>query len=101
MFVAHVPAWYLLTNRVEARWRTSGLMPVGVAASILPDLDLVTFCIVDHRRVLHHAYWTPRPVLVGGDHVRLVCRRRGGAAPDGWGRSAALFANDLLLEANT
>jgi hypothetical protein len=34
---------------------------VGLAASVLPDLDILWFYIVDHRRVLHHHYWTHVP----------------------------------------
>jgi inner membrane protein len=65
VFIAHVPAGYLLTRRLEARWRTSGLLPVGLAASVLPDLDLLWFDVVDHRRVLHHHYWTHVPFWWG------------------------------------
>jgi len=61
VFIAHLPAGYLLTKRIEARWRASGLMPLGLAASVLPDTDLFWLYVVDHRRVLHHGYWTHVP----------------------------------------
>jgi inner membrane protein len=61
VFLAHLPAGYLLTKRIEARCGVSGLMPVGLVASVLPDLDLFRFYVLDGRRVLHHEYWTHVP----------------------------------------
>jgi inner membrane protein len=60
MFVAHVPAGYLLTRRIAPRASTR-LLVLGLVASVLPDFDLIWFYLVDHGRVLHHAYWTHQP----------------------------------------
>lgn len=60
MFIAHAPAGYLLTRKL-ARHPSAGLLMLGLVASVLPDLDLVRFYVIDHRRVLHHAYWTHEP----------------------------------------
>jgi inner membrane protein len=96
VFLAHIPAGYLLTKRIEARQQGSGLMPLGLAASVLPDLDLVRFYVFDHRRVLHHEYWTHIPFwwatiaaawLLG---LAVVRRRTPGAA------SAVFFGNVFL-----
>lgn len=57
MFIAHLPAGYLLTRRMAARARPRGaLLAVGLAASVLPDLDLIWFYLVDDRQSVHHAY---------------------------------------------
>lgn len=56
MIVAHLPAGYLLARR----W--SG--PVAAAAllgSVLPDLDMAWFHLVDGRAVHHHRYLTHVP----------------------------------------
>ncbi len=37
-------------------------MPMGLVASVLPDLDLFRFYVLDHRRVPHHEYWTHIPL---------------------------------------
>jgi inner membrane protein len=64
MFIAHLPAGYLLTRRIVPH-RSPRLLALGLAASVLPDLDLVEFYAIDHRRVLHHAYWTHQPFWWG------------------------------------
>lgn len=61
MFVAHLPAGYLLTRRI-ARRPSAWQWAVGLGASVLPDLDLVRFYLFDHRRVPHHAYGTHEPL---------------------------------------
>ncbi len=60
MFVAHLPAGYLLTRRIAPR-PSRRLLALGLVASVLPDLDLFRFYLVDHRHVPHHAYWTHQP----------------------------------------
>jgi len=70
MLTAHAPAGYAL-SKFAAK---TGLIPeriakprtviaVGVAASILPDLDLIYFYTVDARQHLHHSYWTHIPAF--------------------------------------
>ena len=31
-------------------------------ASVLPDIDLLYFYLIDHRQTLHHEYWTHLPL---------------------------------------
>jgi inner membrane protein len=67
MFVAHIPAGYLLTTSLlqrcraltttQARW----VFCLGLFAAALPDLDLLYFHLIDHRRHNHHSYWTHIP----------------------------------------
>lgn len=67
MFIAHLPAGYLATRLIldhqpapEPRRRS--LLALGMAASVLPDLDLFWFYFVDDRRQVHHAYLPHLPL---------------------------------------
>jgi inner membrane protein len=69
MFIGHLPAGYLLTQALVRRaspcWRagvgSAQLMAVGMIASVLPDLDLLYFYLIDARQHLHHGYWSHIP----------------------------------------
>jgi inner membrane protein len=68
MLIAHLPAGYLLARRIAPRLaRTPAdarrLMVVGLGASVLPDIDLVYFYLVDGRQFPHHDYWTHIPAF--------------------------------------
>ncbi|MEZ5686655.1 MAG: metal-dependent hydrolase [Paracoccaceae bacterium] len=57
MFIAHLPAGYLLArslskDHLNKKW----LVFTGLGASILPDTDLLWFYLVDNRQSVHHAY---------------------------------------------
>lgn len=86
MFIAHLPAGYLLTRRMAAGQRNRrALMAVGLAASVLPDLDLIWFYLVDNRQSVHHAYLFHWPLFwvalaglaLGAARLAQIC----GAAP--------------------
>lgn len=67
MFIAHLPAGYLATRSILARQPAPPLfrrrlLALGMAASVLPDLDLLWFYFVDHRRHVHHAYLPHLPL---------------------------------------
>ncbi len=64
MFIAHLPAGYLLArqlskNRPARKW----LIVTGLCASVLPDLDLLWFYLVDGRQTVHHAYLFHTPLF--------------------------------------
>jgi hypothetical protein len=68
MFIAHLPVGYVATlallNRVEvAAAVRRRLLALGLAASVLPDLDLLYFYLVDQRRQVHHAYLPHLPLF--------------------------------------
>lgn len=63
MFIAHLPAGYILTRFIQRRLKTTKYLWVGLAAGVLPDLDLIYFYLIDHRRTLHHEYWIHLPVF--------------------------------------
>lgn len=68
MLIAHLPAGYLLARRIAPRLAAAPadarrLMAVGLAASVLPDIDLVYFYLIDGRQTLHHDYWTHIPAF--------------------------------------
>ncbi|CAN7358923.1 MULTISPECIES: metal-dependent hydrolase [Ensifer] len=65
MFVAHLPAGYLL-SRFIARGRptqSGAIIATGIVCSVLPDCDLAYFYLVDGRRTAHHDYWTHTPLF--------------------------------------
>jgi inner membrane protein len=67
VFIAHIPAGYLATRLVLHREAAPEplrrrLLALGMIASVLPDLDLLWFYFVDHRRQVHHAYLPHLPL---------------------------------------
>ena len=63
MFIAHLPAGYLLTRMLQRKMHTTKYLLVGLIASVFPDLDLLYFYFIDHRQTLHHEYWTHLPFV--------------------------------------
>ena len=68
MFIGHLPAGYIVTRQMlRGRSRTGAtagwLMALGLVASVLPDIDLVYFYLVDNRQTLHHHYWPHLPAF--------------------------------------
>lgn len=65
MFIAHLPAGYLLTRAIQraAHRPSRKLMALGLGASIIPDADLLYFYLVDHGQVHHHAYIPHMPYV--------------------------------------
>lgn len=67
MFIAHLPAGYLLTRLLIGRgWHGAALpgvaLAAGLAGALAPDLDLLYFYFVDHCQTHHHRYWSHWPV---------------------------------------
>jgi len=72
----------LLSNqfKTESSTKSNGrLMALGLLGSLLPDLDMLYFYLIDDRQYLHHGYWTHIPlfwlalfglVLAGGAVLR-------------------------------
>mgnify|MGYP001558497206 CR=1 FL=1 len=63
MFIAHLPAGYLLTRAIQNRFKVNWFFWVGLLASVLPDFDLLYFYLIDHRQTLHHEYITHLPLF--------------------------------------
>lgn len=71
MFLAHLPAGYLLSRKIGARRTNKGrLVATGLFVSVLPDFDLLWYYLVDRRQTLHHDYvfhwplfWTALAIL--------------------------------------
>ena len=67
MLIAHLPAGYLATRLILDRHPVPEplrrrLLVLGMAASVLPDLDLLWFYLVSDRRQVHHAYLPHLPL---------------------------------------
>lgn len=81
MFIGHVPAGYIWTRHLCRRpayreLNPSALLTVGLIASVLPDLDLAYFYLIDGRQTLHHGYWSHIPIFwVALFAVLLLFRR--------------------------
>lgn len=65
MFLAHLPAGYILTKKLakhpKAAQTTTKLLGLGLFASILPDLDLAWWFLIDKGQHFHHSYWIHIP----------------------------------------
>ncbi|MFT4182886.1 MAG: metal-dependent hydrolase [Rhizobium sp.] len=65
MFIAHLPAGYILSKLVVERdaFYKKSLVGVALACSVLPDVDLAYFYLIDQRRHPHHDYITHTPIF--------------------------------------
>ncbi len=69
MFVGHLPAGYLCTRALWSFHRRDGraappwkpYLLAGLIGSVIPDIDVLYFYLIDHRQHLHHSYWTHLP----------------------------------------
>ncbi len=62
MFIGQLPGGYLAARALwERNQRT--LIIATMIGSVLPDIDMLWFHLVDHGSVHHHTYLTHRPAL--------------------------------------
>jgi len=61
MFIGHLPAGYILTKKLQKSGGATKYLWIGLLASILPDIDMVYFYLVDQKQHLHHDYWIHTP----------------------------------------
>jgi inner membrane protein len=65
MFVAHMPAGFLLSRYLLREERNEAhyikFLIIGLIASIAPDFDLAYFYLIDNRQHPHHSYWSHIP----------------------------------------
>jgi inner membrane protein len=95
MFIAHLPSGYLsgcyASGFFSPNFRKS-IFSGFLVGSILPDIDVLYFYLIDHGRHHHHHYWTHLPVfwvasLALGLSIALLRRDR----------ILAMFASALFL----
>jgi len=76
MFIAHLPAGFLLTRRFLKTERNNvnyiKFLFVGLVASIAPDFDMAYFYLIDNRQHPHHSYWTHIPIYWIGLYALFV-----------------------------
>ena len=84
MYIAHMPAGYLLTTRLQrwAPWRELPAMPLlwaGLIGSVFPDLDHFWFWTEKHPPQFHHQCWLHIPFfwIVLGTPLLLAAWWRG------------------------
>lgn len=68
MFIAHLPIGYLATRLAGKIWPECArswklFAAAGLLGSIVPDLDMLYFHLIDQRQHHHHSYWTHLPVF--------------------------------------
>ncbi|MBW3631001.1 MAG: metal-dependent hydrolase [Gemmatimonadetes bacterium] len=67
MFIAHLPAGYLVTDALLRGRRVSEaarrrLLAAGLLASVAPDFDLLYFYLLSDRQRVHHEYLPHLPL---------------------------------------
>ena len=76
MFIAHMPAGFLLSRYLLKDERDEPAyikyLLIGLIASIAPDFDLAYFHLIDARQHPHHSYWTHIPIFWVGIYTLLV-----------------------------
>jgi inner membrane protein len=73
VILAHLPAGYLVGRAFGVR--SGPVMAAALAGSVLPDLDLIWFYLIDDRAFHHHRYWVHIPAfwaMVAGVALPLV-----------------------------
>ena len=91
MLTAHLPSGYVL-----GRLLPKGIpapMPVALAGSVFPDLDMIWFHFIDDRAFHHHRYWVHVPafwLVVAAIALPLAARL-------GYHRTALVFSAAILL----
>jgi inner membrane protein len=61
MFIAHLPAGYILTKTLQKKLGTSKYLFLGLLGSVVVDIDIIYFYLIDNRQNLHHGYWIHVP----------------------------------------
>ena len=74
MFIAHLPAGYILTKGTQNKTKLNKFLWLGLLGSLFPDLDLFYFYLIDGRQTLHHSYWIHIPFywLIIGLGITLI-----------------------------
>ena len=63
MFIAHIPAGYILTRIMPPKTKSAALWVTGLFFAVAPDLDLFYFYLFSSRKVPHHAYVSHWPLV--------------------------------------
>ncbi|RWI15458.1 MAG: metal-dependent hydrolase [Mesorhizobium sp.] len=83
MLIAHLPSGYILGRLARRRRReASDVVAAAMLGSVIPDIDMLYFYLIDGGRTHHHAYITHWPLFwatigtVGVSVGRLLGSRR-------------------------
>lgn len=63
MLTAHLPSGFIAGRLAGQHWPIPTALPVALVASVLPDLDMIWFHLVDRGAVHHHRYWVHVPAF--------------------------------------
>lgn len=67
MFIAHLPAGYLMAQALRGRRQmmslpSRSLLMAAMSGAIAPDMDLIYFFLIDGRQHNHHDYFSHYPL---------------------------------------
>ena len=62
MFIGHLPAAYVVA-RLTSHKTTKSERLAFLIGSILPDVDMIWFYLIDNRQTHHHNYLTHKPAV--------------------------------------
>ncbi len=62
MFIGHLPGGYLAARALWRNGQTT-LIFATLIGSVLPDIDMLWFYLIDHGSTHHHSYLTHRPAI--------------------------------------
>jgi len=104
VFIAHLPAGYLLSVGILSRIPEGRLNPhhqrtlvlAGLIGSVLPDIDLIYFYLISNRSIGHHAYWTHIPIFWLALTTSVFLASRIAGRPQ-WGGAALFLCVNVLL----
>lgn len=63
MIIAHLPAGYMLSKKMQHGTHAPALLWAGLLGSVFPDFDLFYFFLIDEQQTFHHHYWLHLPVF--------------------------------------
>jgi hypothetical protein len=68
MIIAHLPAGYILSKLAYKGFASHidnyrAFMWRGIFGALAPDMDLLYYHLIDHRRTLHHKYFSHYPIF--------------------------------------
>lgn len=69
MFIAHLPAGYLIGKALR---QSRAVLAAAMVGAVSPDLDMAYFYLVDGARTHHHDYVTHWPLFWGGVGLGLL-----------------------------
>jgi len=72
MMFAHLPAGYVVSKLLQKKLNTTNYLGFGILGSIIPDIDMFYFYLIDDRQTNHHDFITHWPLFWGASLVLFL-----------------------------